>query len=818
MKKILLASAILMLCFQTIAFCQNNDNPVVNSAVAKLKTELSGRVIEKAYLQFDRGNPYYVAGDVVYFKAYVTMGEKHELSVISNLLHVDLLDKNDAILQSIAVQLNNGTGWGDFALPDSLKKGSYRVRAYTQWMRNDANPYFFDQYISVSSVNNVDKAAAVAKQSAQPATQFFPEGGNLVADLPSKVAFKAVGTDGLGINVKGVIVDNDNREVATIASGHFGMGAFSFTPDDGKKYKARLTYADGSKSTVDLPAVEAKGITLAVSNDNPAKISIEIKANRPYYKENLNKELNILIYSAGDVRTVSTKLDNSILGLDLPSNSFHTGILQVTLLSATGEPLNERLSFIQNADLLNLSVTAGKLVFAKREAVQVNLAAKTKDGSPATGSFSVAVIDASKVATDENSENSILAYLLLKSELKGYIENPSYYFANVTKETRTDLDALMLSQGYRRFAWKQLLDNNAAVTTNKFEAEKYVNIAGMLQTKAGQPLANNTIMLIEGNGASVLTQTTDQQGRFNFANMAFYSNTRFILKAPTSATGKNSVILTLDKAIAPVLPSTGNSIEAKYNSNADILASLENNQGQGTVTASNEPGGVLLKIGNDGQTKDNTARSSKIGGSGNADQVVSSGQFLPGPTLSGALNGILRGVEFSGGTPYLKSSQTVNAGSVGAEPMLVMIDGAQISDVDVIDPLGVESVEVLRGPNAGIYGVRGASGVLIITSKQINSGYTPNKETSPGIFSINPVGFYKAREFYSPAYTADQQSNAAADTRTTIFWKPDVTTDASGNATFNYFNADGAGTYRVVVEGIDNKGNLGRQVFTYKVQ
>ena len=807
----------LVLCFQTIALCQSN--PVIDNAVAKLKTELSGHVAEKAYLQFDRSNPCYVAGDVVYFKAYVTMGEKHELSVISGLLHVDLLDKNEVVLQTIAVQLSNGTGWGDFALPDTLKKGSYRVRAYTQCMRNDADPYFFDQYISVSSMNNVDKVAAAARQSVQPVTQFFPEGGNLVADLPSKVAFKAVGTDGLGINVKGVVVDNDNREVTTIVSGKFGMGAFSFTPDDGKKYKAKLTYADGSKGTVDLPAVEAKGITLAVSNDDPSKISIEIKANRPYYKENLNKELNILIYSAGDVRTVTTKLDNPILGLDLPANSFHTGILQVTLLSATGEPLNERLSFIQNSDLLNLSVTANKPVFAKREAVQLNLAAKTKDGSPAAGSFSVSVVDAGKLATDENSENSILAYLLLKSELKGYIEDPNYYFANVTKETRAGLDALMLTQGYRRFTWKQVLDNNTTAAANKFEAEKLMNISGVLQTKAGQPLANNTIMLIEGNGASVLTQTTDARGHFNFPNMAFYSNTRFILKAPSSATGKNMITLALGKPVPAILPASGNLMDSKYNAGADILASLQNNQGQGAMTASNDSEGVLLKTDNNEiAKKDGALRSTKIGGVGSADQVVTASQFLTGPSLSGALNGILHGVEFSGSVPYLKSSQTINAGAVTPEPMLIMADGVQLSDVDAINPSDVESVEVLRGPNAGLYGMRGANGVLVINAKQSNSDNVVNKETSPGIFSISPAGFYKAREFYSPAYTADQPSNAAADTRTTIFWKPEVTTDASGNATFNYFNADGAGTYRVVVEGIDNKGNLGRQVFTYKVQ
>src|SRR5579864_6555566 len=147
MKKILSIMAVFVLCFQTMVFCQT-ENAVLKNAVSKLKTLTVDHVTEKAYLHFDRPYPYYVAGENVYFKAYVTMGELHEPSSISGILHVDLINKNDVLMQSITVPLKNGTGWGDFALSDTLQKGSYRIRAYTQWMRNDKTPYFFDQYIS----------------------------------------------------------------------------------------------------------------------------------------------------------------------------------------------------------------------------------------------------------------------------------------------------------------------------------------------------------------------------------------------------------------------------------------------------------------------------------------------------------------------------------------------------------------------------------------------------------------------------------------------------------------------------------------------
>ena len=176
MKKTLVSIVISILSFQTIAFCQN-ENPVLTNAVSKLKTLMTDHVTEKAYLHLDRPYAFYVAGENVYFKAYVTMGERHEPSSISGILHVDLIGKNDAIMKSLLVQLNNGTGWGDIQLSDTLQKGSYRIRAYTEWMRNEKTPNFFEQYISVSSINNVDRVSEAVKQGNPPSLPIFPGRG-----------------------------------------------------------------------------------------------------------------------------------------------------------------------------------------------------------------------------------------------------------------------------------------------------------------------------------------------------------------------------------------------------------------------------------------------------------------------------------------------------------------------------------------------------------------------------------------------------------------------------------------------------------------
>lgn len=813
MKKILFIIVVFVLSIQSIAFCQT-DSTVLKNAVSKLQTFLKLHAVEKVYLHLDK--PYYVAGEVVYFKAYVTYGERHELSTLSGVLHVDFINKNNLVLQSMILQLNNGLAAGDIPLSDTLQKGNYRIRAYTQVMRNNDSNYFFDKYISIGSINTIDNTAVVTKAPA--VLQFFPEGGTLVNDIKSRLAFKAISGNGLGVRVKGVVLDNDKKEIVKFSSGHLGMGVFEITPEPGKTYTAKVTYGDGSQSTIDLPACEPKGIVLAINNDNPNKIAIEIRANRAYYKENLNKDLNLVIYSGGAVNTVKTKLDSEILGLDLSKNNYPTGILQVTLFSQTGEPLSERLAFIQNNDLLNLKVTTNKTLYAKRENVQLNLNVKNKAGNPVNGSFSVSVIDESKILVDENNENSITSHLLLTTDLKGYVEKPNYYFANPTDETRKDLDALMLTQGYGRFVWKQLLTGNSTPEL-AFKSEKGIDIAGILKTKAGVPVKTN-ITLLGQAGEFALSQETDEQGKFRFSDIAYESGTKFLLKVKPSE-GKNAVLKLNGLASGSVIP-IGNSIDAGFNANADVLALIQNNQKAGIVTASKGSRSLLLKNDDSKSVKRNdNYRSSNLGGPGHADQVIRGDDIKNASSLSTALNGLAHGVQFIGGVPKLQTGGVVSLNGQSVEPMLVIVDGANLGrgvNINSYNPSYVETVEILKGNNGAIYGIEGGQGVMVITTR-LGSGRdeATGKEMSPGIFSIAPEGYYKAHEFYSPRYEVSQSANALPDQRVTIFWKSDIVTNAEGNAALNFFNADGTGNYRVLIEGIDSRGNLGRQVYRYKV-
>jgi len=154
-----------------------------------------------------------------------------------------------------------------------------------------------------------------------------------------------------------------------------------------------------------------------------------------------------------------TQLQNQIYYAKVPKTKFPTGIVQVTLFTSDGEPISERIAFIQHHDQLNLSISSDHPDYTTRQKVKLNISAKS-NSQPDEGNFSISVIDDSKVPYDENAETTILTNLLLTSDITGYIEKPNYYFNHPDEKTAGDLDVLMQTQGYRRFSYDNILNDN----------------------------------------------------------------------------------------------------------------------------------------------------------------------------------------------------------------------------------------------------------------------------------------------------------------------------------------------------------------------
>ncbi|MES2109218.1 MAG: TonB-dependent receptor [Bacteroidota bacterium] len=780
-------------------------------AATVLCQQVSNNAVEKTYLQFDK--PYYAIGDTIYFKAYVTLGAENKLSALSGILYAKLISPENKIARALKLQIIAGTASGDFVLTDTLKSGSYRVRAYTQWMRNEGEDALFEKVIPVGGTGpkripesgepSKTKNKTTSNQISKTDIQFLPEGGSLIAGNYSRIALKVVGPNGLGKAAKGVVTDETGGEVTQFESGHAGMGSFTFVPRKGKAYKAAITFADGTTTTMELPEAQANGYTFSLNNSGPDTIGIRIAGGG----NSRMQKLRLVAQACGKVYyAVENDSENKYFSATVPKNKFPTGIIQFTLLSPTGEPLNERLAFIENSNKATLNLKTDRTAYSSRQKINIQLNAKSKDNKPSTGSYSVAVIDEDKVPADSLNETNILTNLLLTSDLKGNVEQPNYYFTNPSEKTRADLDNLLLTQGYRHFTWKQMADTTAP----KFQPESSITISGTVK-RNNKPVPGAQIKLFGKTGGLFMLDTvTDVNGKFAFRDLIFADSTKFVVQSKVKK-GQDEVTLELDTTRAPQLKIRqieSNDGDLQTAEIATYLTSAKQFYEEQKKFSINQHR-ILLKEITVEAKKDPPLipHSQNLNGSGNADHLLTAKDIerLICARLGDCLQGVYN-LHFKNGIPEIG---------------VLVIDGNFV-DKDIflqLNPDDIEGIEIITSAHYGaIYGSRMANGGLIITTKPARRTDNLYYRYAPGVVTYMPKGFYKAREFYSPQYDNPHTNQKMADLRSTIYWNPNIITDKDGKASFSYFNADGKGTYRVVIEGIDADGNLGRQVLRYKVE
>jgi hypothetical protein len=648
--------------------------------------------------------------------------------------------------------------------------------------------------------------------------QFFPEGGDLISGVRSKIAFKAVNPDGLGVDVTGTVTDNTGNEVAAFTSQHAGMGIFALLPENDKSYKATVTFPDGSKSDYNLPKVNTDGINLAVNNSDPENLSIKIATNAVYFQQNRNKGYYIIAQSGGAVcYTALAALQSQVYTGVVSKSKFPTGILQVTLFAANGEPLSERIVFIQHNDALNISLNADLKAYTTRQHVKMAISAKN-DTLPAEGSFSIAVIDETKVPFDEDAETTILSSLLLTSDLRGYIEKPNYYFNHTDDKKLADLDVLMLTQGYRRFSYTDIFADKYPPTT--FPPEKGIQITGTLHSNTGVPVSRGVVNLQLPGRNSSLNAVTDGSGQFNFSNVIVYDSAKVVLTARNNP-GYNSMMIITDaphfQPVTKVVADQG----AMANIDSTLNIYLQNARKQ------SENSHVLKEVvikGNKIEKVVHVDYPTLTGVSAQTDQTLTAEQLkYCSFDIIGCIQGKTFGLWRSEDNFYIRKSFIAG----DKRPVQFFVNGTPVDFyfISTMKTEEVASIEVyLTDGVSGINNQFGTNGIVSITTK--SGGFAPAEKKvdlqsltgQSSVVTITPKGYNRARMFYSPRYDNNNSLPQNTDLRSTIYWNPNIVTDKNGSASLDYYNADGKGTYLAVIEGIDNDGNIGRTVLRYQVK
>ena len=367
---------------------------------------------EKVYLHLDRSS--YWASDDIWFKAYLKDSPTRNCN-----LSVELLNSSGTIVAKKKYWAQNGLAYGDFHLSDTISTGIYQIRAYTNWMRNFEDRWFFRKNLVIWNLK--DRKIHEDKRQLRENKidiQFFPEGGTFVTGLKSKVAFKAADQNGKGLNVEGRIVDDLDNVVADFTSNFKGLGNFIFQPMEGRKYEAKVTVAGQIEMSVDFPSPQAEGVTFAVSHQDASQLHIQVHKKSIASGYNLTAEYILLGQSKGFVYyRKNIELGKDKFDLDIEKNELPTGIVQFTLFDKDVIPVCERLVFINHHDQVNIEISPDKNSYRTREEVQLQI--NTADGEmPIMANLSMSVFNPDAQLEMEDYPNNILTHFLLGSELQ----------------------------------------------------------------------------------------------------------------------------------------------------------------------------------------------------------------------------------------------------------------------------------------------------------------------------------------------------------------------------------------------------------------
>lgn len=795
-----------------------NSDVLKDTLINELMVKFQKNVLyqEKAYLHLDKS--FYTTGEDIWYSAYLVDGSSHNRRNGSGVLYVDLIDPAGEQVLSQNIQIKEGLAKGDIMLPDDLTTGKYIIRAYSNWMRNVHPDYFFQKEIDIYSA--VEKASPAREVKKDISIRFFPEGGGFIAGMTNRVSFKAIDQSGMGIKIKGDVYDDEGRRVNDIESIHLGMGSFFLNVIEGKSYHAKILY-EGEEFTFPLPFAESSGFSLQVNNSRENTIKVIIQGTSEFEEKNYY----LIGQSRGRIYFRSKGvIQNKRSIIEIPKSKIPDGVFQITLFDENGLPKCERLVYIDNQRDLDVELSQKDSLLASRSLMDFDIRISDSEGRPVSGNFSLAVTDARQLSKKPES-GSIKSYLLLNSDIKGNVEDPGYYFQNREKGTIRNLDLLMLTQGWRRFIWKDALAEYRKRT--KYRMEKGLTVSGIaLDPLSSAPLPNSTLATFISDGDNVLAGSieTNEIGRFEIKDLELSDSTRILF----NRIGEKSKVSKIKVKLADQKYLVSTKGTGDYLSNEEKvpeeLAYLKLDEERKAIELAFADKKVIildeLKI--EGK-REGENRLSSIHGT--PDAVIKPDKARVYMNIFQMMEGQVAGLNIIGNTdirirsspgtplvlvdgmPFIEptgSYSSLFAGADGGEEA-VGLDDSGIQSLLSISPIDVERIEVLKGPSASIYGVRGANGVIAIYTKRGGEDDEITDRESQ-VFSVTLDGFYSAREFYAPAYEVLRSEHARPDKRATLFWNPNMQTDEKGRANVSFYNSDIGKTFQIDIQGISESG------------
>lgn len=769
-----------------------------------LQTNVTEFAQEKAYLHIAK--PYFSANESIWYKAYVVAGPTHLPSSISQNLQVELYNSKNELLYEQTIALNQGVGNGDIQLSDTLETGDYRLRAYTPWMVNFDKGFVFERNIKIHGTEK----EATDDWSAPVKINFYPEGGDLITGINSTVAFE---TSRVNHEVNGFVFNNKGDTILNFKTSHDNLGQFSFTPQKNTTYYALI---DGLSTRFELPKAKDTGLGLKL-RESATLDSLKIEVTEA--NDNQVQNAQLLIHTRGITYYNKPLLwEGKSAIVTISKQLFPSGISHITLFNQDWKPEAERLFFHQSkADLADTKITTNKQSYSQRDSTAITINVQDALGNPLSANLSVAVYDTEQIFPNLFQDN-ITSYLLLSADVEQGVNASAGYLQNLHKKDRQALNLILMTKGWRRFKWKDILANK---TPNIIQAPMHgFSVNGVLSSSNGAPLSGIKVMHIDQfAGLPTFNEVvSDAEGKFTMEGLKYGLGESFIQLDNFPISG--DVKLQLEEAHKPDLNSW-------QSFSQPIPKSITRNfiiKRQRVIAIDSafyrDLGTFVVERTKSEMLEDKTRGLVYNAGdySYDVEALTRSGSYFHTPlhALLGRTPGFKMVTSKYGDLDPVVRLDRQDNGIIFNKDTLptFLIDDALVSLSEVMNlaPDRVKRIEVFKSNRAFLYYGPTIGGVIaiytktsneMIESKQFNS---QKGQTKALLQAILPGGYYSPREFYSPNYSLEEPEHIKPDLRNLVHWDPNITTDELGNAQLSFYNTDLETTIQVHVEGISSNG------------
>ena len=761
------------------------------SIATKIENYAAKFPVERAHIHFDKHT--YAPGETIWFKVYL-MSELTP-AYDSKTFYIDWIDDKGNLLHHTVSPMVNAVTAGQYQIPSEYKGRSLSVRAYTRWMLNFDTAFLYQKTLPVMIKNpslNPQKAVIV------PSLEFFPEGGDAIAGVSNKIAFKATDQYGKPVKIKGVVTASGGTIIDSLRTAHDGMGFIMLTPKAGEVYKARWKYEKESEKTTLLPAVKTEGISLQVGV-SAARRSFAV--NFPASFAQKNDSLHIVGTMYQHVIFNITKSTTSPVTGIVPISGLPYGILTITVFDKNWMPLAERITYIpNNAQYIikpEFEVERWGLSYRARDEVKIRLP------DAVTSSVSIAVTD---MAIGTDSSENILSHLMLTSELKGTVHNPAYYFSDTSAKTEQHLDLVMLTNGWRRFNWDAVLSGSLPSIHHPKDTS-YLSVSGkVIGVMPAQISPASTIVVMmkqKDTDGKMLMMPLHRDGTFTDPNAVIFDTAQvyyqlqdksmegamvqfmpYRLRVPTAGKSWTVPLLPDTTGYAYHLLRTGeagdNAEKKKYKELEEVIVRA---RGKSPV-----------------QLLDEKYTSGLFSGDGILLDLLTDPSAYSAIDIFTYLQGRVAGLQVTG-----QGANTSLNWRGGAPQLYIDEMPADVNFVSNINVRDVALIKAFRPPFMG--GFNGANGAIAIYTRR---GGDAQAEPGKGLKGAKIEGYTPIKEFYSPKYyTMEVPPGSDRDVRTTIYWNPNVAIDPNKKEIIlSFYNNDVTDAFRVIIQGMASDGRL----------